>query len=93
VTDINVRACKIAMTGIRAACASRGVSGRLLISVTFYLTVTFCNVPAALVARAYGCTRQNVAKSLKHIEDRRESAAFDRLLTELENLVAEGGRA
>ena len=84
-----VRATRIAVNGIRAAAAARGVSGRLLVSVTFYLTVMVCNVPGALVARASGCTRQNVAKCLRGIEARRDEDGFDRLLTELENSICE----
>ncbi|MBT56214.1 MAG: hypothetical protein CMF72_22785 [Mameliella sp.] len=78
------RAARVAMAGIRVAVIAAGIQGRALVSVTYYLTVTICNVPGAVVARAAGCTRQNVAKSVAHVEERREDPAFDRVLSGIE---------
>lgn len=82
-----VRAARVAMAGIQAAVKAGGIEGRQMVSVTFYLTVTICNVPGAVVARAAGCTRQNVAKCLRHVEDRREDPVFDRAMADLERTI------
>lgn len=82
-----VRATRIAMAGIRPAVMAAGIEGRQMVSLTFYLTVTVCNVPGAVVARAAGCTRQNVAKCLRHVEERRENPQFDRLVSGLEQTL------
>lgn len=85
-----VRAARVAMAGIQAAVKAGGIEGRQMISVTFYLTVTMCNVPGAVVARAAGCSRQNVAKCLRHVEERREDPAFDKAMEQLERTIGGG---
>ena len=49
-----------------------------------YLLVTGGNVPGALAARVYGCSKQYVSKALREVEDRREDPAFDAALSALE---------
>lgn len=55
-----------------------------------YLLVTCCNVPGALAARAYGCSKQNISKALRAVEDRREDPPYDAELARLEAIFSQG---
>ena len=56
-------------------------------SVEIYLLVTTCGVNQAIAAEVCGCTKQNVSKLLKSVEDRRDQRDFDRALSLLEAVV------
>lgn len=59
-------------------------------SVALYLLVVVANVPGATAARAAGCTKQNVSKLLRRVQDRRDDPAFDAALSRLEAEFMEG---
>lgn len=52
-----------------------------------YLLVTGANVPGALAARVYGCSKQYVSKALSEIEDRRDDPVFGAGLDRLEQMI------
>lgn len=82
---LEARAAKLALRGIRAALALSAIPPERQITAAFYLLVMVGNVRAALVAEAYGCTRQNVSKALAGVEDRRdEDRAFGAELDRIE---------
>lgn len=85
------RAARVARRGIEAALALNGIEPALLPGVTAYLLATALNLPGAAVARAAGCTRQNVSKMMRRVEMRRDDPEFDRLLEQLERTI--GGQA
>lgn len=78
------RAARIAAIGVTALVSSSGLPTRSRKPVELYLLVTGCNLPGAVAAVLAGCTRQNVSKLLRSVEDRREDPAFDRLVSGLE---------
>lgn len=85
---IEARAAKLALRGIQAAVALSGIAPERQTTAAFYLLVLVGNVPAAIVAEAAGCTRQNISKALGKVEDRRDEdrefgAAMDRLEAQL----------
>lgn len=85
---LEARAARIALRGIEAAVALSGIPPERQTTAAFYLLVMVGNVPAAIVAEAAGCTRQNISKALGKVEDRRDEdhffgAAMDRLEAKL----------
>lgn len=83
-TAIVIRAARVALSGIRYAVASSALPQRERRAVETYLMVTVCNLEGALVAEVLGCSKQNVSKLLRAVEDRREQADYDRQLAVLE---------
>lgn len=53
-------------------------------TAAYYLLVVGCDVPGALAAKAAGCSKQNISKALRAVEDRRAGAVFDAEMTALE---------
>lgn len=79
------QAALIAFKGIKAAVAPlTQLSGAERRALEIYLLVTACNVNQVTAAAVAGCTKQNVSKRMRHIEDRREAADFDALVERLE---------
>lgn len=91
-----IRAARAAYSGIRAAVGASAFDGTPSFgpaerrAVEIYLMVTACNLPGAVVGEVAGCSKQNVSKLLRAVEDRREQADYDRRLSALE-AVFEGG--
>lgn len=83
-TTLIERAAQIAAVGIDAALASSDLAKDLRRPAALYLLVVGCNLPGATVAQAVGCTKQNVSKHLKRVEDAREDPAFDAALGQIE---------
>lgn len=81
------QATAIAWRAILMAVKAAGVPARQQNPVALYLLVVVCNVPGAVAARAAGCSKQNVSKILRGVEARRDDAAFDRQLAELEEIA------
>lgn len=85
---MQARAAKLALTGFSAAVGRSAIAPEFRTTAAFYLLNMVGNVPAALIAEAYGCSRQNVSKALFRVEDRRDDdpafgAEMDRLEAEL----------
>lgn len=78
------RAAELGLRLVRAAVDEAGLSPRLRGPATLYLLVTLYNVPGAVAAAAAGCTRQNVSKILRSIEDRLDDPRFARQMAKLE---------
>ncbi|ASY69371.1 hypothetical protein [Sinorhizobium fredii] len=53
-------------------------------AVEVYLLVTCCGVHQALAAEACSCTKQNVSKLVRAVEERRDDPAFDEILSAFE---------
>lgn len=53
-------------------------------AVEVYLLVTCCGVHQALAAEACSCTKQNVSKLVRAVEERRDDPAFDGILSAFE---------
>lgn len=83
-TTLIERAAQLAAVGVDAVLASSDLNKDLRRPAALYLLVVGCNLPGATVAQAVGCTKQNVSKHLKRIEDAREDAAFDAKLADIE---------
>lgn len=82
--EIEQRVSGFALKGIVLAVGASALDPGRRRSAVLYLLVTCGNVPGALAARAAGCTKQNVSKLLRKVEERREDAAFDAELSRLE---------
>ncbi|MGN8170473.1 hypothetical protein [Agrobacterium sp. 22117] len=81
------RAARIALKAIRFALFHAAIKPADRRSVEIYLLVTTCGVNQAIAADVCGCTKQNVSKLLKSVEDRRDQAEFDRALSALEAVI------
>lgn len=84
---IERRAIEIAHRGISVAVAASGLSAEQRVTASYYLLVTGCNVPGALAAQVLGCTKQNISKALRKVEDRRDDPAFDAALAKIEKAM------
>lgn len=69
---------------LRPEAGQRSSLGR---QAALYLLVTGANVPGALAARVYGCSKQYVSKTLSEIEDRRDDPVFGAGLDRLEQMI------
>jgi hypothetical protein len=78
------RAASLALRGIQAAVNVSVLQESDRKSVALYLLVTGGNVPGAIAASIAGCTKQNISKLLRSVEERRGAAGFDRELSTLE---------
>ena len=81
---LEARATRMAFLGIRAAVAQSAIAPDLQMTASYYLLNIIGNVPAALIAEARGCSKQNISKALPKVEDRRDAdpifgAELDRL--------------
>lgn len=84
------RAAGVALKGIRFSLATSELQPADRRAAEIYLLVTICGISQPLAAEVCGCTKQNVSKLLKVVEDRRDDPAFDAALELLE--AALGGR-
>jgi hypothetical protein len=87
--DYQRRAASIALKGVRLALSASKVREMDRRSVEIYLLVTTCGMSQPLTAYVCGCTKQNVSKLLKRVEDRRDNRAFDEAIAELEQVFVE----
>lgn len=83
-----IRAAKVALSGIRYAVAASPFPARERRAVETYLMVTACNLEGATVAEVMGCSKQNVSKLCRSVEDRREERDYDRALSALEGIFS-----
>lgn len=90
-TNVLTRAARAALSGIRCAVAASAFAPRERRAVETYLMVTACNLEGATVAEVLGCSKQNVSKLCRAVEDRRERADYDRALSALENVFSNRG--
>lgn len=81
---MEARAGAIAFRGILMAVAASGIAPERQQTAALYLLVTGCNLPGAVAGEVAGCTKQNVSKLLRKVEDRRDDAVFDQALASLE---------
>lgn len=87
---LEARAARMGFRAIGAALAVSGIAPEYRQTAAYYLLVTIGNVPAALVAEACGCSRQNVSKALGKVEDRRDAdPAYGAELDRLERMMME----
>lgn len=89
-TRLIERAGHIAAVGVNAVVEASGLAADLRRPVALYLLTVGCNLPGATVAAIVGCTKQNVSKHLRRVEDAREDAAFDQALERLERQLFGG---
>lgn len=83
-TDETRRAVIMTLKGIRAAIGTSPLRAADHRSVEIYLLVTVCGVNGTLAAEVCGCTKQNVSKLLRSVEQRREAADYDQAIAALE---------
>lgn len=83
------RAASVALKGIRFALSASKVRPTDRRSVEIYLLVTACGISQPLTADVCGCTKQNVSKLLRAVEDRRDEDVFEAALSEVEQLFGE----
>lgn len=81
------KAVTMALKGIRAALVHSAIRPGDHRSVEIYLLVTACGVNGTLAAEVCGCTKQNVSKLLKSVEERREAADYDQAIAGLEAVI------
>jgi len=86
-TDEIGRAARIALKGIRLALSQSQIRIADRRSVEIYLLVTACGVNGAMAAEVCGCTKQNVSKLLRSVEERREVGGYDQALSALEAAI------
>lgn len=86
-TDDTRRAVTMTLRGIRAALAHAAIKPADRRSVEIYLLVTACGVNGTLAADVCGCTKQNVSKLLKSVEERREADDYDQAIAGLEAAI------
>ncbi|MFK0330892.1 hypothetical protein ACIQUB_07190 [Rhizobium sp. NPDC090275] len=81
------RAASVALKGIRFCLAASELKTADRRAVEIYLLVTICGVSQPLAAEVCGCTKQNVSKLLRAVEDRRDDNNFDVALGRLEQAI------
>ena len=86
--DPLVKAARVALKGVRFALFRSAISSADRRSVEIYLLVTACGVSGTIAAEVCGCTKQNVSKLLKAVEDRRdERRDYDQAIAALEAAI------
>lgn len=85
--DDRVRAAIVALRGIRAVLVATDIVEGDRRAIEIYLLVTMCGVNQSTAAQACGCTKQNINKLLKAVEDRRDAPHFDTALSRLETIM------
>lgn len=78
------RSARVAAIGVEAMVKASGLPERFQRPVAIYLLTVGCNLPGATVATISGCTKQNVSKHLRQVEDRRDEPDFDQALSAIE---------
>ncbi len=81
------RAAAVALKGIRFGLAASELRQGDRRAVEIYLLVTVCGISQPLAAEVCGCTKQNVSKLLRAVEDRRDDTHFDTALGRLETAI------
>lgn len=81
------RAVAVTLKGIRAALCQSEIRAADRRAVEIYLLVTACGVNGTLAAEICGCTKQNVSKLLKSVEERREATDYDQAIAALEAAI------
>jgi hypothetical protein len=89
VADPGERAAVVALRGIRLALSVSGVPNAERRSVEVYLLVTACGVHQAMAATACSCSKQNISKLIKAVEDRRSNLKFDAAIAVIEAVLME----
>jgi hexokinase len=89
-TSLIERSARLAAIGVRALVDQAGLADELKRPVALYLLVNQCNLPGATVARVAGCSKQNVSKTIRRVEDLRDRAPIDAAIAALEARL-EGG--
>lgn len=87
--SLSRRAASVALKGVRFAISSSKVRPQHRRAVEIYLLVTMCGVSQPLTADVCGCTKQNVSKLLKSVEDRRDNRELDEAIMQLERIFVE----
>lgn len=88
--SIRERATAGMLLALNAMVANSAIAEERRITTVQYLLCTACNVPGALAARVYGCSKQNISKSLRAVEWRREDPDYDAELARLEAIFFGG---
>ncbi len=78
------------LQAVRAMVAASAIRPERQVTSGLYLLVMCCNVPGALAARAYGCSKQNVSKAMGAVENRRDDPDYDAELARLEAIFTKG---
>lgn len=78
------KAAGIALKGIRFCLVASDLRQADRRAAEIYLLVTVCGVSMPLAADVCGCTKQNVSKLLKAVEDRRDDPGFEAAIGKLE---------
>jgi len=81
------RAVSVTLKGIRAALGQSDIRSADRRAVEIYLLVTACGVNGTLAADICGCTKQNVSKLLRSVEERRETPEYDHAIAALEAAI------
>lgn len=89
-SQVMERATGAMLVVVRAMLATSKIPEERHVTSALYLLVVCCNVPGALAARAYGCSKQNISKALRAVEDRREDPDYDAELARLEAIFSQG---
>lgn len=76
------------LLALQGMVASSAVPEERRVTTVQYLLCTACNVPGALAARVYGCSKQNISKALRAVEWRREDPDYDAELARLEAMFS-----
>jgi hypothetical protein len=77
-------AARVAWAGIRLAVAASQIPEERELTTAYYLMVTICNLKLVDVAKLIGCSKQNLSKAVRQVEERREDAEFDAMIGDLE---------
>jgi|GEM_PF-1867190 hypothetical protein len=88
-TQVMERASAGMLRAVNAMLAMSTIPAGRRVTSGLYLLVVCCNVPGALAARAYGCSKQNVSKALRAVEDRRDDPQYDAELARLEAMLTQ----
>lgn len=89
-SQVMERATGAMLVVVRAMLATSKIPEERRVTSALYLLVVCCNVPGALAARAYGCSKQNISKALRAVEDRRDDPDYDAELARLEAIFSQG---
>jgi hypothetical protein len=85
--DEITKAARIALKGIRFALFQAALKPTDRRSVELYLLVTACGVNGTIAAEVCGCTKQNVSKLVRAVEQRRDERDYDTAITALEAAI------
>ena len=78
---------RIGLKAVRLALVASPIEIRERRACELYLLVTALGINQVLAAEVAGCTKQNVSKLVRTVEDRREDRAFDSALEAIERAI------